>query len=110
MVAGSAIPWGGSGRVDRSGFELAALAGRLDLLDGPLATVARVWVLAPLVLALAVVLRPARTALATVLATALAAAGGTLALVVLRSPLDPRPGLAVTLAGTALVALGARRP
>jgi hypothetical protein len=108
VVAGSALPWGGSGRVDRSGFELAGLADRLDLVSGVAAGLARAWVLAPLVLAAVVVATAARRpAVAAGLATALAAAGTALATTVLGSPLAPRPGLAVTLLGAVVVVAGA---
>jgi hypothetical protein len=112
VVGGAALPWAASGRVDRSGFALAGLSGRLDLLSGPAADLARAWVLAPLVLALVVVAAAARRpVVAAVLASILAVAGTTLAVAVLRSPLTPRPGLAVTLTGAAVVVAGVtRRP
>lgn len=108
VVGGAALPWGGSGRNDRSGYELARLARRLDVLDGVPAGAARLWGLAPFVLALAVVAAGARrSGVAVALALALAAGGGALVLAVHRSPLLPRWGLHVTTVGAALVVLSA---
>jgi hypothetical protein len=108
VVAGSALPWGGTGRVDRSGFELAGVAGRLDLVSGAAAALAGAWALAPLVLAVVVVAAVARRpAVAAGLAIALAAAGTALATLVLRSPLAARPGVAVTIVGAGVVVIGA---
>lgn len=108
VVAGSALPWGRSGRADRSGFELVRLARRLDVLDGAVAGVARLWLLAPLVLAVvlaATVLAPTRRRAvgAIALGTVLAGAGLLLVVVVHRSPLVPRFGLHVTTAGAVTV-------
>ena len=107
VVVGSALPWGGSGRVDRSGFDLARLARRLDVLDGLAAGAARLWVLAPFAVAVVVVATGARRAgLAVALGTVLAIGGAALVVAVHRSPLLPRFGLHVTAAGAAIVAVG----
>ncbi|MGH9137331.1 MAG: hypothetical protein ACRD0G_09840, partial [Acidimicrobiales bacterium] len=46
------LPWGGSGRADRTSFELVSLARRLDVLDGAAASLAPAWYAVPLVAAL----------------------------------------------------------
>ena len=108
VVGGSVLPWGRSGERDRSGFDLARLARRLDVLDGAVAGAARAWVLAPLVLAGVLVATGAGLRwLAVLLAGVLAATGSFLVLAVHRSPLTPRWGLSVTLAGVVAVVLGA---
>lgn len=104
VVLGSVLPWGRSGRVDRSGFDLVRLARRFDVLDGAAAGVARLWLVAPVALAVVVVATGARRAgVAVALGTALAVGGLILVVAVHRSPLAPRPGLHVTTAGAAVV-------
>jgi hypothetical protein len=100
VLVGAAMPWGGSGEVDRSSFELVRFARRLDVLDGVAATLAVAWLSLPLVAALVIVAGWSgrrRWALAT--ATLAGVAGAALALAVHRSPLLNRPGLRVTMVG-----------
>lgn len=106
VLVGAALPWGGSGDVDRSSFELVRYARRLDVLDGIAATLAVAWLSLPLVAALVLVAGwSGRRHAALVAATVAGLAGLGLALAVQRSPLLGRPGLRVTMVGAG--ALGA---
>ena len=110
VVGGGLLPWGGSGRVDRSSFEIVRVASRNDLLPDGLAGPAKVWLLAPV--ALAVVLVGAgyrRRRLVVGLGTVLAAVGVVLVVSVWRSPMQPRFGLSVSLAGALLAGADAIR-
>lgn len=107
VLIGAVLPWGRSGQTDRSSFELVRLARRLDVLDGALASVARLWLATPLLVAVVVVTAWAgRRAVALTLGTIVAAAGVGLAIAVQQSPLVPRPGLHVTIGGAAVTAVG----
>jgi hypothetical protein len=107
VLTGAFLPWGRSGSIDRSSFELVRLARRLDVLDGAAATGARLWLAAPLLVAAVVVAALAgRGTLAVGLGTLVAAAGVGLAIAVHQSPLVPRPGLHVTMGGAAVTAAG----
>lgn len=104
VLLGALAPWGRSGRTDRSSFELVRIARRLDVLEGALATTAKLWLLAPIAVAVVVVAAMAGWAkLAGVTGTAVAVAGVALAIAVRQSPLVARWGLAVTMAGAAVV-------
>jgi hypothetical protein len=110
VTVGGALPWAGSGRRDRSSYELVQFADRNDLLPGAVAGAARVWLLAPL--ALGVVLAAlafGRGRVALGVGVVLAAAVVLLAVAVLQSPLEPRYGIAVSLLGAVLVAAAAIR-
>lgn len=108
VLIGAALPWGGSGRVDRSSFEIVRVAGRNDLLPEGLAGPAKIWLLAPAAVAAVVVAAAyGRRILAVGVGTVLAALGALLAVSVWRSPMQPRFGLAVSLAGALLVAIDA---
>jgi hypothetical protein len=116
VLVGAILPWGRSGEVDRSSFELVRLARRLDVLDGGAAAVARVWLVAPLVVAVVVAAGvTGRRALAVVTGTALVVVAVALVAATYRSPLLPRYGLHVTMVGAGalviagLSAVGARR-
>jgi hypothetical protein len=100
VLVGAAMPWGGSGDVDRSSFELVRFARRLDVLDGLAATLAVAWLSLPLVAALVLVAGwSGRRGWALAGATAAGIAGLGLALAVQRSPLLDRSGLRVTMVG-----------
>jgi len=106
VLIGAALPWGRSGTADRSSFELVRLARRLDVLDGGAATAAKLWLAMPLVVAAVAVAGAAgHRRLALTLGTATAAAGVGLAAATYRSPLLPRFGLPVTMAGAGLLTL-----
>jgi hypothetical protein len=106
VLLGSALPWGGSGREDRSSFELVQVADRLDVLEGAAAVVARAWLLLPFAVAvIAIAGVTGRRRLAAVLGTVVAVLAVGLALAVLRSPLLARVGVPVTMVGAALLAL-----
>ena len=103
VVGGGLLPWGGSGRVDRSSFDIVRVAGRNELLPDGLAGPAKIWLLAPVAVAVvAVAAAYGRRALAIGVGTALAAVGVVLAASVWRSPMQPRFGLGVSLAGALL--------
>jgi hypothetical protein len=107
LVIAAFLPWGGSGRVDRSSFAIVSAAERLDLLDGPAQSLSRGWYLVPL-LGAAVWLAAAtgRTRLARVLGTIVAVAGVLLSIAVHRSPLLPRVGPSATIGAAVVVGLG----
>jgi hypothetical protein len=110
VVGGALLPWGGSGRVDRSSFDIVRVAGRNQLLPDGLAGPARIWLLAPVALALVLVAAAyRRRALAVGVAVGLAAVGTVLVVAVWRSPMQPRFGLAVSLGGALLTAGDAMR-
>lgn len=107
VAAAGFLPWGASGRRDRSSYALVGVADRLGVLDGAAATAARAWYLAPAVAA-AVWLAAAlgRPAIARLLAAGLAAGGVALAIAVRRSPVLGRPGPYATIAAAAVVGVG----
>jgi hypothetical protein len=110
VVGGGLLPWGGSGRVDRSSFDIVRIAGRNDLLPDAVAGPVKIWLLAPLLLAIVLVAAAyRRRGLAVGVGTALAAMGVALVVAVWRSPMQPRFGLLVSLAGALLVGAGAIR-
>lgn len=107
MAAAGFLPWGRSGRRDRSSYELVAVADRLDVVSGTAATAARLWYAAPA--AAAVVWLAAvtgRRGVALAVGGVLAAAGIALAVAVRRSPLVARPGVPVTLVSAGVVGIG----
>ena len=115
VLVGATLPWGRSGEVDRSSFELVRLARRLDVLEGGAAAVARVWLAAPLVVAIVVAAgMTGRRGVAVAAGTALVGVAVALVAVTYRSPLLPRYGLHVTMVGAGalviagLTAVGAR--
>ena len=100
VLVGAALPWGGSGEVDRSSFELVRYARRLDVLEGVAATLAVAWLALPLVVALVVVAGwSGRRRWALVAASVAGLFGLGLAVAVHRSPLLDRVGLSVTMFG-----------
>lgn len=107
MAGSGFLPWGASGRAERTSFALVGVADRIGVLDGAGAVLARAWYLAPAVAAgvwLAAAL--GRPAVARALAAVLAAGGVALAVVVRRSPVLDRPGPCVTIAAAAVVGVG----
>ncbi len=105
VVVGGALPWGGSGRRDRSSFEVVQFASRNGYLEG-MAAAGRLWLLAPMVVAVVLVatgLRWTRTAMAAGTVLALSAVG--LAIALERSPLVPRFGVRITMLGVGVVIL-----
>ena len=102
VVAVSAfLPWGGSGRVDRSSYQLARLADRLGIV-GPRwqHVLLVVWVLVPLIAALALLSAAlARPVPVLVLVPFVAAIGIVATVVVARSPVAVRQGVWLALAG-----------
>jgi hypothetical protein len=110
VVGGGLLPWGGSGRVDRSSYEIVRIAGRNDLLPDAVAGPAKIWLLAPLLLAVVLVAAAyRRRGLVVGVGTALAVLGVALVVAVWRSPMQPRIGLAATLAGALLTGADAIR-
>ena len=110
VVGGGLLPWGGSGRVDRSSFEIVRIASRNDLLPEGLAGPAKIWLLAPVALAAVLVAAAyGRRVVAVGVGTALALAGVGLAAAVWRSPMQPRVGLTVSVAGALLTVADAIR-
>jgi hypothetical protein len=106
VLIGAALPWGRSGQADRSSFELVRLARRLDVLDGGAATAAKLWLAMPLVVAVVVVAAgTGRRGLAVVVGTVLAVFAVGLVAATYRSPLLPRYGLPVTMAGAGALAI-----
>jgi hypothetical protein len=106
VLVGAAMPWGGSGEVDRSSFELVRYARRLDVLDGIAATLAVAWLALPLVAALVVVAGwSGRRGLALAGATSAAVFGAGLAVAVSASPLLERSGIRVTMVGAGALAI-----
>lgn len=104
VLLGAALPWGRSGRVDRSSFELVRLARRLDVLEGATATLAKLWLTAPMaVAAVTVAALSGRRRLAFTLGTVVVVAAVALAIVVHRSPVLPRYGLYVTMGGAGVL-------
>lgn len=110
VVLGGLLPWGGSGRVDRSSYEIVRIAGRNDLLPDGIAGPVKLWLLAPLLLAVVLVAAAyRRRGLVVGLGTALALAGVALVVSVWRSPMQPRFGLTVSLVGALLTGADAIR-
>jgi hypothetical protein len=106
VLIGAALPWGRSGEEDRSSFELIQVARRLDVLEGPAATIAWTWLVLPLLVAgIAVAGTHGRRRLALGVGTGVAVAAVLLVVAVHRSPLLPRYGLHVTLAGVVVLAV-----
>jgi hypothetical protein len=107
VAAAGFLPWGASGRRERSSYELVGVVDRLDVLDGAAAAATKAWYLAP-VLAAVVWLAAAtgRPAVARVAAAVLAAGGAALAVAVRRSPLLDRAGTYATIAAAGVVGLG----
>lgn len=104
VLAGAALPWGGSGEVDRSSFELVRFARRLDVLDGVAATLAIAWLSLPLVAALVLVAGwSGRRRWALAAASVVGLAGLGLAWAVHRSPLLDRVGTRVTMVGAGVL-------
>ena len=102
LVAVSAfLPWGGSGRVDRSSYQLARVADRLGIVGARWQHVLLVaWVLVPLVAALALLSAAlARPVPVLVLVPFVVAIGIVAAVVVARSPVAVRLGAWLALAG-----------
>lgn len=107
MAAAGFLPWGASGRAERSSYALVGIADRLGVLDGAVAGLARAWYLAPVVAAgVWTAAASGRHVLARSLAGMLAAGGVVLAVAVRRSPLLSRPGPCVTIAAAAVVGVG----
>lgn len=105
VMVGALLPWLRSGERARSSYQLAGLAGRL--LEGTTATVARVWLVFPLVAAVVLALhlwRPGRVLFVLTAVVSSIAAG--FAVLVARAPLPGLAGLWVTLVGAALSVLG----
>lgn len=106
VLLGTALPWARSGEVDRSGFDLARLARRLDVLDGPAAAAVAALLLLPVAsAAVAVAGARGQRRIAASLGTVFTVLAVVLAVAVLRSPLQPRIGLHVTMVGAALLAV-----
>lgn len=106
VLLGAALPWGRSGRVDRSSFELVRLARRLDVLEGVMATVAKLWLTAPMVVAaLTVAAISGQRRLALTLGAVVVAAAVALAIALHRSPLLPRYGVYVTMVGAGVLVI-----
>jgi hypothetical protein len=97
------LPWGGSGRVDRSSYQLARVADRLGIVGARWQHVLLVaWVLVPLVAALALLSAAlARPVPVLVLVPFVAAIGIVATVVVARSPVAVRHGAWLALAGCA---------
>jgi hypothetical protein len=95
------LPWGGSGEVDRSSYQLARLADRLGIVGARWQQVLLVvWVLVPFVAALALLSAAlTRPAPVLVLVPFVAAIGVVATVVVARSPVAVRHGAWVALAG-----------
>lgn len=113
VVVGTFLPWGASGRAERSSYELVAVLARLEVLDGWVADLATTWYFLPLVAgATLAALLAGRRRLARILGTATGVAVVGMAVAVTRSPLSPRPGMCVTIIGTVLLGGGVlwRRP
>ncbi len=112
-VVGSFLPWGASGRAERSSYELVAVLSRLEVVDGWLADLATAWYFLPLLAAGAfVAVLSGRRGLARLLGTTTGVAVVGMAMAVNRSPLTHRPGVCVTIVGTVLLGGGVlwRRP
>jgi hypothetical protein len=108
LIAATAfLPWGRSGQALRNSFELVAVAGRLELLDGAAAGGARVWFLVPVLAGLvwlaAAVGRPLLTAALSATAGSMCLAG---VLLLERSPLGREPGAALAAAAAVLALCG----
>lgn len=107
VAAAGFLPWGASGRRERSSYELIGVLDRLEVLDGAAAAGARAWYLAPLVAGATLLAAGlGRVALTRVLAAAVAAGGAALALATKRSPLLDRAGTSVTLVAAGVVGVG----
>lgn len=113
VVVGTFLPWGASGRAERSSYELVAVLSRLEVLDGWLAAPATAWYFLPLLAAAGLVaVLTGRQPLARILGTVTGVAVVGMAVALTRSPLSPRPGVCVTIIGTVLMGGGVlwRRP
>lgn len=97
VLLASFLPWGRSGAVDRSSYDLVAAAVDLEVLEGGAAQAARAWYLLPAVLGAAwLATALGRPVLSTVLAAAIGASGLALAVVTVRSPLVEQPATTFT--------------
>jgi len=103
-VIGTLLPWLRSGERDRSSYQLAGVVSRL--LDGPTATVAKMWLVFPLVASAVLAMLLVRGGLGSMLAAAaVAAVGAVFALLVARAPLPGLAGLWVTVVGAGCAVL-----
>lgn len=118
VAAAGFLPWGASGRAERSSYALVGVVDRLGVLRGADAVLIRVWYLAPVAAAAAwLAAALGRRRLAAGIAAGLALTGVAFAEAVRRSPLLGRPGpyatmgaAAVALAGVALTLIERGRP
>lgn len=108
VVAGASfLPWGGSGRAERTSFELVGVAERLDVLSSTASDLAQLWYLLPLVGALCgLAAVTGRWVGALIAGIVVAVAGAAMAVAVIDSPVRPLGGPYVTLGGSLLVCLG----
>jgi len=107
VAAAGFLPWGASGRAERSSYALVGVVDRLEVLDGAEATLIRIWYLAPIAAAtvwLAAAL--GRRGVAAGVAAPLALTGVVFAEAVRRSPLLGRPGPYATMAAAAVALAG----
>lgn len=109
LCTGMGLPWTRSGSRDRNAFEVARTADALGVVGAPWDTFVFItWFSVPLLCAVTLLIAASgrMSSILVGLAAAVLAGGG--AMMVLMSPLDPRPGVPVTLAASVgtLVALG----
>ena len=127
IIAGSFLPWAVSGGIGRNSYQLAGLAGRIGLLDGPAGTAVAAWPwLGPVCIlpVLAGCLRWWRTAAGLAVLCGLAS-GGVAALALIEVGTKERFGVALAttgpvtmlvggalavIAGVLVLVLGRRRP
>jgi hypothetical protein len=102
------LPWGGSGRVDRSSYQLARVADRLGIVGAQWQqALLVVWILVPFAAALALLCAVlGRPVPVLVLVSLIAGTGIAATVVLLRSPVAVRLGAWLALVGCACGLLG----
>ena len=115
ILVGASQTWVRVGQQKRSSFQLAAVADRVGLAHGVAASVLKVWLVLPLLIAVSlacVALGRHRLAIASALPSIVVVSG--VAIVVVRSGVGQGAGIWITLAGTLIawtgIALRVRRP
>ncbi len=101
------LPWASTGRTPRSSFDLVRLADRLELVStGWHEQLLVLWVMVPFLAALGLLAAALGRPRPVLVATSLASGLGVIAVaVVVRTPLQLRPGVWIALAGS-LIGLG----
>lgn len=108
IAAAGFLPWGASGRAERSSYALVAVVDRLEVLEGAQANLLRAWYLAPVAAGLVwLAAALGRHGIAHGVGGGLALVAIAFAEAVRRSPLLERSGPYATMAAAVVVMTGA---